>query len=118
MYNQEDFLMLSELQHYAYCPRQWGLIHIEGQWAEKGINLAFYSPFGKFLCRVTGSSRGNILLRKEQYRISGSKEKSCLIGRNFILGKLFNCRWSIDRTLRNHPLRVNEEKCRKMRFLI
>ena len=34
MYNQEDFLMLSELQHYAYCKRQWGLIHIEQQWEE------------------------------------------------------------------------------------
>ena len=31
-YNDEDMLMLSGIQHYMYCPRQWALIHIEQQW--------------------------------------------------------------------------------------
>ncbi len=30
----EDWLQLSGLQHFAFCRRQWALIHIEGQWAE------------------------------------------------------------------------------------
>lgn len=34
IYQEEDFLQLSGIQHYAYCPRQWALIHIEGQWEE------------------------------------------------------------------------------------
>lgn len=34
MYGEDDFLMLSGLQHFAYCRRQWALIHIEQQWAE------------------------------------------------------------------------------------
>ena len=34
MYREEDYLMLSGLQHFAYCRRQWALIHIEQQWAE------------------------------------------------------------------------------------
>lgn len=84
-----------------------------GVCAKKGINLAFYSPFGKFLCRVAGASQGNVLLRKKQYRVSDHQEESCLLSRNFILGKVFNCRWSIDRTLRNHALRVDEERLRK-----
>ena len=83
-----------------------------GACAGRGINLSFFSPFGKFLCRVAGESRGNVLLRKEQYRISDDIGKSCLIARNMILGKVFNCRWSIDRTLRDHGLRVDEERCR------
>jgi len=33
-YNEEDFLMLSGIQHYAFCKRQWALIHIEQQWAD------------------------------------------------------------------------------------
>lgn len=33
-YNEEDFLQLSGLQHFAFCRRQWALIHIEHQWAE------------------------------------------------------------------------------------
>ena len=84
-----------------------------GVCAKKGINLAFYSPFGKFLCRVAGASQGNVLLRKKQYRVSDHQEESCLLSRNFILGKVFNCRWSIDRTLRDHALRVDEERLRK-----
>lgn len=34
MYKEEDYLMLSGLQHFAYCRRQWALIHIEQQWQE------------------------------------------------------------------------------------
>jgi len=33
-YNEEDFLMLSGIQHYSFCKRQWALIHIENQWSE------------------------------------------------------------------------------------
>jgi CRISPR-associated exonuclease Cas4 len=34
MYAESDYLMLSALQHYLYCPRQCALIHIEQVWAE------------------------------------------------------------------------------------
>lgn len=34
MYEEDDYLMLSGLQHFAYCRRQWAIIHIEQQWAE------------------------------------------------------------------------------------
>ncbi len=34
MYSEEDFLMLSGLQHFVFCRRQWALIHIEQQWEE------------------------------------------------------------------------------------
>ena len=33
-YREEDFLLLSGLQHFLFCRRQWALIHIENQWAE------------------------------------------------------------------------------------
>lgn len=33
-YKEEDYLMLSGVQHYYYCKRQWCLIHIEQQWEE------------------------------------------------------------------------------------
>ena len=33
-YNEEDFLILSGLQHFKFCRRRWALIHIENQWAE------------------------------------------------------------------------------------
>ncbi len=35
MYDSEDDLLpLSGIQHFAFCERQWGLIHVENQWAE------------------------------------------------------------------------------------
>jgi len=33
-YVENDFLLLSGVQHFAFCKRQWGLIHIEQQWLE------------------------------------------------------------------------------------
>lgn len=38
-YNEEDFLQLSGLQHFAFCQRQWALIHIEEQWAENLLTV-------------------------------------------------------------------------------
>lgn len=34
MYAEEDYLMLSGIQHFAFCRRQWAMIHIEQQWAD------------------------------------------------------------------------------------
>ena len=34
MYTEDDFIMISALQHYAYCPRQCALIHVEDAWNE------------------------------------------------------------------------------------
>ena len=36
-YAEEDMLMLSGIQHFAFCPRQWALIHIEQQWGENRL---------------------------------------------------------------------------------
>lgn len=33
-YQEEDFLLLSGIQHFVFCRRQWALIHIEQQWQE------------------------------------------------------------------------------------
>ena len=39
-YREEDFLMLSGIQHFAFCRRQWALIHIEQQWQENEYTVA------------------------------------------------------------------------------
>lgn len=33
-YNEEDYLLLSGIQHFNFCRRQWALIHVEQQWEE------------------------------------------------------------------------------------
>ena len=37
MYQEEDFIWLSALQHLAFCERQWGLIHLENLWNENRL---------------------------------------------------------------------------------
>ncbi len=37
MYTEDEMLMLSGIQHYMFCPRQWALIHIEQQWADNRL---------------------------------------------------------------------------------
>ena len=39
-YSEDDYLALSGIQHYAHCPRQWALIHIEGQWEENYLTAS------------------------------------------------------------------------------
>lgn len=34
MYAEENFIMISALQHYLFCPRQCALIHVEQLWSE------------------------------------------------------------------------------------
>lgn len=81
-----------------------------GACAERGISLSFCTPRGKFLARVSGENNGNVLLRRTQYRIADDLQQSCRIARNMIFGKLYNARWSIERTRRDHGLRLDEEK--------
>ena len=38
-YKEDEYLMLSGIQHYYFCKRQWGLIHIDQQWAENSYTV-------------------------------------------------------------------------------
>lgn len=81
-----------------------------GACAERGIGFAFCTPRGRFLARVCGISKGNVLLRRTQYRAADDPVQSCRIARTMIFGKLYNARWSIERTCRDHSMRVDGEK--------
>ena len=100
----ENVLMLEGILTFSYKGASPALM---GACAERGIGLTFLTPRGRFLARVCGSERGNVLLRREQYRRADSLSASCLIARNFIFGKVYNQRWVLERTIRDHALRVN-----------
>lgn len=62
MYNEEDFLQLSGIQHFAFCRRQWALAYIELQWQENVRTVE-----GKFLHENAHDSairekRGDLLI--------------------------------------------------------
>lgn len=73
----------------------------------ENIDLVFMNPYGKFMARVEGEINGNVLLRKEQYRISDDPTRSLEIAKNMIIGKIYNSRQVILRTLRDHEHRIN-----------
>lgn len=81
-----------------------------GACAQRQIGLVFCSPRGKFLARVVGPMQGNVLLRREQYRVADDPALSCRVARTMIFGKLYNARWSIERTRRDHALRIDAER--------
>ena len=78
-----------------------------GACARREIGLAFCTPRGRFLARVSGPAQGNILLRRMQYRMADDPAQSCRIARNMIFGKVYNARWSVERTKRDHAMRVD-----------
>lgn len=85
-----------------------------GACAERKIGMSFFSPRGSFLARVIGKEYGNVLLRKEQYRISDDGSRNITYARNMIIGKVFNSRWSIERTLRDHAYRVDAVRLKEI----
>lgn len=38
-YEEEDFLLISGIQHFQFCKRQWALIHVEQQWEENVLTV-------------------------------------------------------------------------------
>ena len=84
-----------------------------GVCAQRNIELSFMSGNGRFLARVTGEVKGNVTLRKQQYRVSDDREKSIKIARNFILGKVYNSRWVLERAGRDYAMRLDAELIKK-----
>lgn len=80
---------------------------VMGHCAKRGIGLSFVSPYGRFLARVSGGVTGNVLLRKEQYRVSDCVDNCVAIARNFITSKFINSRVVIERCIRDHSENVD-----------
>ena len=69
---------------------------------ENNIGISYLSMHGKFLARVYGEQRGNVLLRKAQYSMSDSEDKSLAVAKNIIAAKITNSRNLLQRHIRNH----------------
>lgn len=78
-----------------------------GACAERNIGLCFLTPHGRFLARVTGKVKGNVLLRKKQYTVSELEGDSVKIAASFLIGKISNCRKVLERAIRDHSLAVD-----------
>ena len=63
-YREEDYLMLSGIQHFSFCRRQWALIHIEQQWDDNVRTV-----------------EGNLFHKKAHDGFSYEKRKDVIISR-------------------------------------
>ena len=79
-----------------------------GKCCEMGIGLSLCTPYGKFLTRCDGRSQGNVLLRREQYRMADDPKQSARISAMIVTGKIYNGRAVIERARRDHAQRVDE----------
>lgn len=85
-----------------------------GACAKRKIALSFLTQNGKFLARVVGEEQGNVLLRKTQYRLSDSEAASADLARNFLLAKIYNDRWILERAVRDYAMRLDTEKLKQI----
>jgi len=54
--------------------------------SDNNVGLSFLTPHGKFLGRVSGKVRGNVLLRRTQYRVADNLDASLNLAKCFMLG--------------------------------
>src|SRR5271157_602409 len=99
-------LPLHNLENIVCFGYQGASPALMGACAERGVGLCFLTPHGRFLARVNGKVKGNVLLRKKQYFISESQE-SVAIAASFLIGKIANCRKVLERAMRDHTLLVD-----------
>lgn len=71
--------------------------------AENNIAVSFLDAHNRFLARVSGKQSGNVLLRRQQYRLTDDPERCREIVRCIVAAKVSNTRTVLQRTLRNHP---------------
>lgn len=98
---------LHNLENIVYFGYPGASPALMGACAERNIGLCFLTPNGRFLARVVGRVKGNVLLRKKQYQVSEDEDESTRISANFLIGKIANCRTMISRALRDHAMLVD-----------
>ena len=71
--------------------------------AERGVQISCLSDHGEFYARVQGSVKGNVLLRREQYRAADDPVRSTAASYAFVVAKVANCRTVVLRAIRDNP---------------
>ena len=84
-----------------YCFGRVSPTHaLMSQCGQLGIELAFFSKFGKFKLRVLGPQSGNVLLRRAQYRCAD--DAPARFARIFVAAKIASSRFIVMKQIRNH----------------
>lgn len=92
--------------------------HLMRLCTEHNVGLSFLTPSGRFQARIHGKVRGNVLLRRIQYRIADNSQSSLEIARSCIIGKIVNCKTVLGRAVRDHGDIMNTRKVRDVDSLL
>lgn len=64
-YPEDDWLALSGLQHFAFCRRQWALIHIEQQWQDNYLTTAGALEHDRAHDYGESETRGDLIIMRD-----------------------------------------------------
>lgn len=70
--------------------------------ARHGVKLSFLSPTGQYIGSLDGETKGNVLLRRVQYRLADDEIASSHLASIFIAGKILNHKSVLARFIRDH----------------
>lgn len=62
MYDSSEYLMISGIQHFVFCPRQWALIHVEGKWEENRLTMEGEIQHGRAHDESIREKRNDVLI--------------------------------------------------------
>lgn len=111
--NDEEILHRSPIQNYEniICFNYTGMSPaLMALCDEHNVSVCFMTRSGKLRGRLEGNIPGNVLLRREQFRIADDEEKSLMFAKNFINAKLYNSVKVIQRALRENRVDGDNEK--------
>lgn len=90
---------IEQITTFGYMGASPGLMKL---CADNGVELTFLTPGGRFIGRLQGPVKGNVLLRTKQCRHSADPEYALALARIFIAGKISNYRHTLLRYMRDY----------------
>lgn len=113
--NDKENVHQSPIQNYEniVCFNYTGMSPaLMGLCAEHNVSVNFLTPSGRLRAKMLGPINGNVLLRREQYRIADD-ERALSYAKIFIMAKLYNSIQLLQRFLREHQNTEKAEDIRK-----
>lgn len=78
-----------------------------GACAESGVAVSFLTEHGRFLASVSGPTKGNVLLRRQHYRLADGDAAPLQIARHIVMAKVTNARTVLMRAARDDPAQTD-----------
>lgn len=76
---------------------------------ENNVSISFLTPFGKFCGRITGKTSGNVLLRRNQYRMADNAQSTDFT-KNIVYAKGKNSKNILCRLIRDHGQKIDAKR--------